>query len=354
MKADKIEQLLRALHVDKVRTHTKARGIVVESSCPLAPWQHKLGTDKKPSFVVFAVENDQSRAKCQACGFKGSLETMLWKIEKLGQKDLTEQMRFVRNNDIRDAGGLLKQVEVGGGWYSDRSTSAISDAAYQGRDYSDPLSIADALPALPDSHLKIANDLHDLLNYESFWYLHKKRNLSDDAIERWKIGWHPAVRRISIPQFDRNGRLVNIGGRYVESVFDGNWDPPSWMHATGFQKEMYLFGEDHIDYDSSGRGTACLVEGMFDVIYLDDKSVPNVMAQLGSFLGPYQVEKIVRWFDHLVYIPDGDKAGREAAQRISERLSPRMRVDVFPTPDDLDPDQLSDDAIRHIKSMILR
>lgn len=357
VKADKIEYLLHALQIDKVRR--KSRG--VESSCPLAPWTHMGGRDNRPSFMVFDSEG-VSGCRCQACNFKGGLRRLLWTIQWKSKRDLSKLVTFVHNNDQQDLGGILKtldKLKTDAGFYSEASSSsAVSDVFRQGRDYSDPLSVADAIPALPDAHQKIVDDLHQILTGdldrggEGLAYVHDKRRLSDAAINKWKLGWHPVVRRVVIPQYDRNGRLINISGRYYPSVLDDHWDPPPWLHANGFKKEMYLFGENHLNYDAAGKGTVFLVEGMFDAIYLDSQGVPNVVAMLGAHLGRYQVEKLIRWFDHLVVIPDGDPAGYEAAALVVTMIGSRMRVDVFPTPQGLDPDELSIEQVSDIKSRV--
>lgn len=362
MKADKIEQLLRALHVEKITTTMTAKGQVVRSSCPLAYWDHKLGRDRKPSFALFANETGESLGKCLACGWKGSAKDLLFQIRKR-MTDVADKKRILSMiralDDHSSVIPAMEKLKDRAGFYSDRPMSeSLSSLFTQGRDYSDVLSIADAIPGLPDGHEKFVVEMHEMLfseevldqtGIDALTYLRQKRGLSDDAIRKWKIGWHPTTHRISVPQYDRNKRLVNIAGRFVETIVD-LWEPPKWMHATGFKKEVYLFGEDRLEYSSSGKGTAFLVEGMFDVIWLDDQGIPNVLGMLGANLGRYQREKIVRWFDRLVIIPDGDQPGMNAATQIADSLGKMINVVVFPTPTGSDPDQLKPEHLEDIRS----
>ena len=356
----KITELLRSVGVDKITTASTSSGEMVRSACPLARWNHSTGKDNHPSFAVFVTEKDKGKSicKCLSCGFKGSLEYLFGKIEMLGQQDMTDQIRLIRAYDSDDPNKVkdkLEKLEANVGFFSMiPSSSQLSDAVFAGgRDFSDPLSVADAVPALPDGDLVIMNQMVAHLEEESLTYLTKKRGLSHEAIVKWKLGWHPGCRRISIPQFDRIGRLINIGGRHLPSILDADdWEPPPWMHAKNFKKELYLFGEEFVEYNARGKGTGVIVEGMFDAIWLSDRGVPNVMAMLGAHLGRYQVEKLVRWFDNVLVVPDGDKPGMEAADRILGNLGERITVRVFPTPNGLDPDELSDSDVREIKSLV--
>jgi hypothetical protein len=325
-----------------------------------------MGRDKRPSFAVFAVDNDESKCKCLSgtCMFRGTMKDLLYRIkrqhtERKSKDKIDRLINELQDGDQRNPLPQLERLKHGSGIYAmPDPNDSISKLYTQGRDYGDVLSVADALPSLPDTHVKAMDDMRAMLvdrswveatGVDPLLYLEKGRNLSLAAIQKWKLGWHPVAKRIAIPQYDRNGRLVNIGGRFLPCSLD-NWEPPPWMHATGFKKEVYLFGEDHLTYDGSGRGTVFLVEGMFDVIWLDDRGIQNVTGMLGSDLGRYQREKIVRWFDRLVIIPDGDAAGRKVANQIADSLGKRINTQIFPTPDGLDPDQLSDHHLDEIRS----
>lgn len=365
MKADKIERILRALHVDRITSTLTAKGMIVRSSCPLAPWTHKMGRDKRPSFAVFAVEDDESHCKCLSgsCLFRGTMKDLLWKIhEKMEKKSKIKIKRLIndlQDGDQRNPLPALDRMKHEAGFFSiPHPDDSIAKLYSQGRDYSDILSMADTLTPLPATAERTVSEMVEMLHDRSWaeamgidplHYLDVQRKLRPETIAKWKIGWHPTARRIAIPQYDRNGRLMNVGGRYIPCVTD-NWEPPPWMHALGFKKEMFLFGEDHLVYEASGKGTVFLVEGMFDVIWLDGQEIPNVVGMLGADLSRYQRQKILRWFDRLVIIPDGDEAGYKVANQIMDSFGKQIETHIFPTPSGLDPDQLSNEHLNEIRS----
>ena len=335
---------------------------MIRATCPLAFWRHSGASDKKPSFAVFVAEKDMSYTKCLACGFRGDLNTLVLLIQRKSGRDLSKMWLFVQENDRADLGTRLDSKKKGAGLYSipDESSSSPSgpiDMSWNtGPDLSDLLAQADAVEVMDQDHEDHVAKMIKCLDVESLAYLrgHGKgeRRLTDETIAKWRIGFHPGAGRIGIPQYDRNDRLVNLSGRYLEIPFD-DWDPPKWMHAKGFRRDYFLFGEDRFDLGEEGKGTAFLMEGMFDAIYLDQEGLPNSCAMCGSFLSKYQCEKLVRWFDHVVVVPDGDKPGYEAKDRIIENLGSRISVSWYPTPMGKDPDELVDKQIEEIKSRFL-
>lgn len=345
MRSEKINELLSALGADKI----KVKDRVVECRCLLG--RH---ADRRRSFFVMSNDNSLSTGKCHSCQWSGSLYDLVRDVRG-GNKELTESLlRFVWEHEPT---GMIARVDrMHGGLYEipklEPREGGPQMPVTNGPDYSDPLSVCDAFAGLPDSTVELVDTLVNQLDSEAMYYLRSKRRLSDAAIKGWRLGWHPIARRISIPQYDRNQRLVNLSGRHLPSILDG-WNPLPWMHARGFKKELFLFGEDKF-LSYTGKGTLFLVEGMFDAIYLTSVGIPNVAAMCGSSLSKYQIEKIVRWFDRLVIVPDGDEPGWESAKKIRSIMEPRMTQGVFtfPTPSGLDPDELSDEEINDIKHQL--
>lgn len=357
MRAERIEALLRSLDAERVSRVPYGSGEKVRSSCPLAMWLHKSGKDSHPSFAVFSDDNDESWCRCFACGFKGTLRDLIWKLELVSGGDYSAVHAFITDNDHKE---LEAKVHVKPRSASDFYYTPPSGISAPSKEISGNLDFikqADAAKSIDEFEPNVQKMI-GLIDDEALDYLHgEKRRLNDDAIKKWKLGWHPGVRRISVPQYDRNQRLVNIGGRYVprfldriSSSEDKKWEPPSWMHGRGFKKDLYLFGEDKFCLDGQDR-TMFLVEGMFDVISLTSKGLTNVGAMCGSYLGYVQTIKILSWFERLVIIPDGDQAGRDAADRIFSALNPRLPhgVFVFDVPDGKDPDQLDPEIVQQIR-----
>jgi DNA primase len=70
---------------------------------------------------------------------------------------------------------------------------------------------------------------------------------------------------------------------------------------------------------------------------------------MGTHLSRQQADRLVEWFDHLIIVPDGDKAGLESADRVKETLEGRIaRVDIAPMLKGKDADGLPPDTLRAV------
>jgi 5S rRNA maturation endonuclease (ribonuclease M5) len=354
MKAEHIEKLLVSLGAEKIR----ASGNKIRSTCPLAPWKHGGGKDEHPSLAVFISDDDSSGANCMSgrCGFRGSLSDLIFRMQKLSGRDLSAQLLFVSEHNTVNLDKQMSRIDAAAGHYAMPSSNGPA-VVLGGKDYSDPLLRASMNPPLPEEAVEVMEKMRTWIDSEAWEYLTgPDRLLTPETITKWKIGWHPLARRVSVPQYDRIGRLVNLSGRYVP--YWPKWVPlsdrekkvPKWMHSHGFDRELYLFGEDWLQIDDTGKGTVFLVEGAFDVIFLDQCGLKNPAGINGSYINDTQVEKILKWFDSVVILMDGDQAGIEAASRIEARLSKRIHTVTHLIPDGRDPNQMTIDEIEDLKS----
>ena len=354
MKAEHIERLLGSLGCEKIRT----AGSKIRSTCPLAPWKHGGGKDEHPSLAVFVSDDDSSGANCMSgrCGFRGSLSDLLYKLQKLSGRDMSAQLLFISEHNSVNLDKQMARVDAAAGHYAMPSSVGEPAAVVGGKDYSDPLVRASISPALPESAVEMMEKMHSWIDQEARDYLHgPARRLTDETIKKWKIGWHPKYRRVSVPQYDRLGRLVNLSGRHFpywpDCVPLSDWEAkaPKWMHSNGFDRELFLFGEEWLEISDDGRGTVFVCEGAFDVIFMDQCGLRNVVGINGSHINETQVDKILKWFDSVVLLMDGDPAGIEAARKIEARLSRRMHVTTHVIPDGRDPNQMEIEEVEDLK-----
>ncbi len=150
--------------------------------------------------------------------------------------------------------------------------------------------------------------------------------------------------RVMFPINDVAGDCIAFGGRVI-----GKGEPKylNTQETPLFHKSRVLYGLDKAKASLTATGTAIVVEGYTDVIALSEAGIENVVATLGTALTSQHIKILSRHAQHrIVYLFDGDAAGRRAALRalsfIDESLTPeagRMRVDLLAVtlPDDLDP-----------------
>jgi len=220
------------------------------------------------------------------------------------------------------------------------------------------------------------------------------RGFGIDVAKRWKLGYAPQGRdtlvrhllgagftrdelvdanlaladgpalkdrffnRIMFPIDDIHGRTIAFGGRVVGA------GEPKYLNSQEtpiFQKSGTLYALDRSRNEIVSHGTAVVVEGYTDVIALHEAGVPIAVATLGTALTERHVKLLGRFGTRVVYLFDGDEAGRRAALRAAEFLdwsitpeagSSRVDLDVAIIPGGKDPADLvaseGADAVRTV------
>lgn len=150
--------------------------------------------------------------------------------------------------------------------------------------------------------------------------------------------------RIIFPIRDIDGATIAFGGRVV-----GKGEPKylNSQETPIFHKSEVLFGLDKAKAAMASTGVAIVVEGYTDVIAMHESGVENAVATLGTALTIQHIRTISRHAKHrIVYLFDGDEAGRRAADRaarfVDESMLPeagRSKIELCAVtlPDDLDP-----------------
>jgi DNA primase len=121
--------------------------------------------------------------------------------------------------------------------------------------------------------------------------------------------------RIMFPILNQKGMIVGFGGRVLEQ------GEPKYLNSPEtplFEKgrELYnLFGARKAIREA---GRVLVVEGYMDVVALSQHGIDYAVAALGTATTPYQVHKLLRQTDNVVFCFDGDNAGRKAAWRALE------------------------------------
>jgi len=181
-----------------------------------------------------------------------------------------------------------------------------------------------------------------------------KRGISEEMIERFKLGFAPANRdflhsflkqkgysddflektglfsqryrampmfsnRLMFPIADRQARIVAFGGRAMPGVLqsDGR-EPPKYINSPEteiYKKGQTLYALDLALPEIRQTKTAFLAEGYMDVIALHQAGITNAVAPLGTAFTDEQASLLRRWAEKIVLIFDNDEAGQKAAYK---------------------------------------
>jgi len=333
----------------------------MDSSCPFATWNHRKGTDKKPSFGISLATDGSSRYRCFGCGAGGELNVLLWRLESLrgGGKWFARASELVMAHDSPSldeiellldfespAAARRREFKRNGRGFFARAPKG------EGGGGAKTLSLDHIkYDTLPESTLTRLQDLpQEALDYLTG----PRRHLNELAVRLWGLRWDAGKRRVIIPIRDWKGKLVATTGRCLDQRIEPLrprdrglppiWGPeqqPKFLHSKGFKRDFFLFGEHLVKKGEMG----ILVEGHFDAIYLRTVGYSNAVAVMGSHLSRIQVEKALKMFSEVVIFPDGDEAGGLAAERWEHAFKGRTPVRVLTVetgrdPDDYDLDEL--------------
>lgn len=381
MKESDVRDFLQMVGAEKISDKVNAKGWL-HSTCPFAKWKHSDGKDSQPSFAILVVDDGQSAYNCLACGEKGKgLQGMVWKIKSLGGGGQSAATEFVRSHELipkkadrNVAASILKR-------------KAREAALYQFR----AEMTEDTQGSLLGSSFDVSRELMDDTSLDEFIKAYhpymRERGFTKEACKAWGlcIDHRKHGDMIVFPIRDIDGNLLAFSRRMTWDVptctycgYDGDdqkWGlrpnksgeggcpncgkfvSPKYMHSTGFQRNLYLYGEHMVDR-THRKGV--VVEGNLDPIRLWQCGVKNGVATLGSNPGTgrpdpvrglpgQQLYRIEQLFDEIIMLADGDKAGAGWASQIERYFEKRwLAVHVIHCPKGLDPGNLDREDLKRL------
>ena len=295
--------------------------------------------EKTPSFIVF---NAKQNFHCFGCGVGGDVVTFIRRIENLEYVDalkfLAKRAGITIPDDDYERGGVRKS-------------------------------------RILELNRATARFFHECLKRspEGLSYLKVKRQLQDNVIKRFGLGFAPndwsyvdAMRqagyteeeliaarlcgkseksgrlysyfrnRVMFPILDATGAVIAFGGR----VMDGS--EPKYLNSPdtpAFKKSRNLFALNYAK-DAVNDKEIILCEGYMDVIALHAAGFRNAVATLGTALTQEQARIIKRYADSVALCYDSDNAGRKAAERALGILGEvGLEVKVLQMSEAKDPDE---------------
>ncbi len=158
--------------------------------------------------------------------------------------------------------------------------------------------------------------------------------------------------RLMFPIRNDNGDVIAFSGRILDPEQKGGKYVNSPETAL-FNKSRVLFGFDKSKRFISKAGQAIICEGQIDMIMIFEAGLQNVVAGQGTAFTEQHAKMLKRLCNEVILCYDSDAAGRKAAERAFELLSPHgLSVRVAALPQGEDPDSLireqGADALRSI------
>ena len=308
----------------------------------LSPFQN----EKTPSFTV---NNEKQFYHCFSSNKHGDIFTFLVEVEGLSFPQAVEQLAEQAGVEIRT---LTKDEEkkIDGR----KKLNSIMEMA---NDFfmNNLLSDNRALKYLSNRGIKKDIILEYQIGYaiDSFSSLNDYllgKGLSNDDIlltgliiksDKKKNSFYDRYRdRIIFPITNTYGKIVGFGGRVIN---DDN--KPKYMNSPEteiFHKGNLLYNYSNIKSPNKEIKNLVVVEGYMDAISLCSKGFKNVVAPLGTAMTERQLNLIWSLVDSPIICFDGDKAGKNAAERVIElavpNLKPGKNIRFINLNDGLDPD----------------
>ncbi len=163
----------------------------------------------------------------------------------------------------------------------------------------------------------------------------KKSELSNKVFDRLR-------NRIIFPIFNKSGEVIAFGGR---SLVDDT-EAPKYLNSPEtdlFSKGKELYGFFDAQRPIIKSRCAIVVEGYFDVISLHQAGFTNSVGTLGTALSPSHFSQLERISCEIIFMFDGDDAGKRAAWRAAQIVLSNMRrqdilVNFVFLPENEDPD----------------
>ncbi|QDI89788.1 DNA primase [Salicibibacter halophilus] len=337
--------------VEMVRRHTDIADLIGESVHLQQKGKHRYSglcpfhEENTPSF---SVSQDRQLYYCFGCGAAGNVFTFIMDQEQLTFQEAVRTLAEKANIPVE-----------------------IPEAT---------LSVPQKNHSLKEGCQLAARFYHHLLMHteqgrEAYNYARSARNVSEEAMRHFQIGFAPSERevlsllfkkrefdlsemeeadlvqrredgrgpfdrfnrRLIFPIWDMGGQPIAFGGRALDEA-------PSAKYLNSretpiFKKNEVLYAYHLARPAIRKRKFVVLFEGYMDVVSAWMAGVDNGVATLGTALTGKQAQLIRRLSDQVTICYDGDSPGEKAAIQNAETLEANgCNVKIAPIPADRDPD----------------
>ncbi|MBX7167749.1 MAG: DNA primase [Pirellulales bacterium] len=311
----------------------------------LCPWHD----DSRPSLTV---NPDRQSYRCWVCNIGGDAFSFLMQIEGIEFPEaltrLAEQTGIALDSRVQVAGPSVATSEKERllavmAWAEQQYHNLLLTApeAEVARRYLDDRGISDE--SIRRFHLGFAPPRWDWLLGRAQAAGHTPATLEAAGLASPRqngSGHYDRFRgRVLFSIRNMQKRPVGLGGRVLPGLDDSN--PAKYINSPEtplFSKSHLLYGLDIAREAISRSKKAVVVEGYTDCIMAHQCGHENVVAVLGTALGPSHVRLLRGLADQVVLVLDGDEAGRRRANEILELfVAEPIDLRILTLPENADP-----------------
>jgi DNA primase len=148
--------------------------------------------------------------------------------------------------------------------------------------------------------------------------------------------------RLVFPITSPGGKVIGFSGRLVPSAGGEEGQEAKYLNTQEtpyYRKGEVIYGLWQASQAIRRSGRVYLVEGNFDLVAMSQAGFENVVAPMGTAITAEQARRLSRYRAELVFVFDGDRAGRAAAVKAFEVVAPSgapARVALLPSGEDPD------------------
>jgi len=284
--------------------------------------------EKTPSFMLYP---EQNRFHCYGCGKSGDIFTYMQDKDGINFFDAVQMQASRLGIEIPDDNQKNDVVRQQNQRILSVNQQALEFFRHNlkvdpaGRETLAYLTNRGVLPETIDRFkLGYALPSWDSLNKKLLSEKFEQQNIVTAGLARFssdkKRVYDYFRERVMFPIFNEKNDCVAFGGRVMKK------SEPKYLNSPEnpvFQKRSILYGIHLAKYVISKNNVAYLVEGYLDVIGLHQKGFASAVAPLGTSLTEAHLRYLKRLTDRLVFLFDGDAAGKKAVLK-----SARMVLDL--------------------------
>lgn len=267
---------------------------------------HKDGFERNPSMSVFSDLNDTEieygKCHCFTCGYTASLPQMI-------------------------ADAFNQPLEFGEQWLLDR----FGDIFVEDIEYLPPIELH---PTIKEPEVLAEESLQQFDYYHPYMW---QRKLSQEIVDRFRIGYDHNRQAITFPVYDEKNRLIMVTARSVNSK--------KFYIPEDTEKPVYLLN-DALKHNAT---TVFIGESQINVLYFMSLFPHLHACGLFGTGSKTQLDTLKKsGIRNYILMFDGDSAGRKGAARFKKALGNNVFITDVQLPQGKDINDLSKEEIIHL------